>query len=285
MPKRKNHTRQLLTARRSADTAYQQHTGEEKDAPPRLRIMAGHDQGTPVAHQPRHTHDPKPWVEYNGLTGQQLFRYTGRECWTVPVDSQTPIDPTQTVSRSVFARLAAHGIACAPWPDSAGTHARYTFADRSELTWAGTDIYGRECSNYHPTGEHSVMAVRWTQEAKPPYREKIAEFASGNYAADSAALAAWIVTLADCHGRKWQDHATAQDNGAALTWQQRTSRVIAAETPGMHSLRFAVDGECVPGGRTGETWNAVYAVPADIDTAHMTKADAQHFGAPTFERA
>ncbi|MGP3950822.1 hypothetical protein [Streptomyces sp. 7N604] len=280
MPKRRTYTRELLTARTNAYEAYLAHRGEE----PMLRIVAGHSGGTPVAYQPRNPRDPRPWVEYNGATGEELFRYTGRECWTVPVDTHSEIIPSQTVARSVYLRLAAEGIACEAWCDSAGTHARYTFADQSEVTWAGTDLYGTECSNLHPIGEHGSLQGHWMQNEQPPYEEDLRDFATGTYAADSAALVAWMVSLADRHGRTWQKYASPRDDAAAFTWQQRTGGVIAADTDGMRRLVFDVDGQDVPGGRASERWHAIYSVPAVIDPS-MTQNEARQFGTPAFERA
>ncbi|MGI5507616.1 hypothetical protein [Streptomyces sp. CA-106131] len=80
---------------------------------------------------------------YDGTTGSELFRYSGRECWTTPVDKRNEIANTQTVAHSVFLRLAADGIACEGRGDGGGSYAGYLFTDGSELTWAGRDIYGR----------------------------------------------------------------------------------------------------------------------------------------------
>ncbi|MGW9031896.1 hypothetical protein ACWGQ5_49465 [Streptomyces sp. NPDC055722] len=74
--------------------------------------MAGPSEGIPVAHEPRTGRAPRPWVSYDGNTGRELFRYSGREYWTTPVDKDNEIAPTQTVAHSVFLRLAAEGVAC-----------------------------------------------------------------------------------------------------------------------------------------------------------------------------
>ena len=51
-------------------------------------------------------------------------------------------------------------------------------------------------------------------------------------------------------------------------------------------VRFEVDGETVTGGAPGQTWVAVYQVPADLVVEHLTEADAEELaqGGPRFER-
>ncbi|MGC5264101.1 hypothetical protein ACPXCO_24085 [Streptomyces cyaneofuscatus] len=230
MTKSRNYTRELITARDKAYQAHHQHHGEAQDRPPMLRVMAGFGDGVPVAYEPRSKSDPLPWVQYNGDTGTAEFRYTGRECWTAPVEKNNEIVVRQIIARSVYRRLAAEGIACGGWGDSAGTYARYTFADDSEVTWSGTDRYGAEVSNHHPIGEHGSLGAHWMQREQPPYAEETPDFATGNYAADSAALVAWMVSLAERHGRRHQEYAAAEDTEAALSWQRSTGGFIFTET-------------------------------------------------------
>ncbi|MGY3056138.1 hypothetical protein ACVWZD_000382 [Streptomyces sp. TE3672] len=232
MTKRRDYTRELITARDKAYWAHHQHHGDAQDSPPMLRVMAGFGPGIPVAYEPRSKSDPLPWVEYNGDTGTAEFRYTGRECWTAPVEKRNEIVVRQIIARSVYRRLATEGITCADEGDSAGTYACYTFADDSEVTWSGTSRYGAQVSNHHPIGEHGSLGAHWRQREQPPYAEELVDFATGNYAADSAALVAWMVSLADRHGRRHQEHATAQDTEAALSWQKSTGGLIFKETTG-----------------------------------------------------
>lgn len=169
----------------------------------------------------------------------------------MPVEKQNELVAPQTISRSVHRRLAAEGIACEGWGDSAGTYACYTFADASQVTWSGTDHYGAEVSNHHPIGEHGSLGAHWMQESQPPYSEELPDFATGNYAADSAALVAWMVALADRHGRRHQEHALVQDMAAARTWQERTGGFIATADDCSKCRYYPVDGSTVPDGSAG----------------------------------
>ncbi|MFH8257574.1 hypothetical protein [Streptomyces roseolus] len=284
MTHRRNYTRELITKRNSAYRAHRAHYGDEPARPSMLRVMAGTGSGLPVAYEPRSKSDPRPWVEYNGDTGTGNWRYSGRECWTAPVDQSNKVIARQTIARSVYMRLAAAGIACEGWRDSAGTYARYTFADDSEVTWAGTDLYGAEVSNHHPIGEHGSLGAHWTQHEQLPHQEAVPDFATGNYATDSAALVAWMIGLADRHGRRYQEHATSEDSAAALAWQQATGGFIATAAD-CAMYRFSpVDGRDTPTGSPGENWLAAYERPAQLPhpTFQLSEQHAHETATPVF---
>ncbi|MEU7028805.1 hypothetical protein AB0A60_19210 [Streptomyces sp. NPDC046275] len=284
MTKRRNFTRELITKRDAAYQAHRYHHGDEHDRPPMLRVMAGFGPGLPVAYEPRSKSDPLPWVEYNGDTGIGNWRYNGRECWTAPVEKHNEIIARQTISRSVYLRLAAAGIACEGWGDSAGTHARYTFADNSEVTWSGTDVYGAEVSNHHPIGEHGSLGAHWMQHEQPPYLEELPEFATGNYATDSAALVAWMIGLADRHGRRHQEHATQEDTAAALAWQQATGGFIATTADCARYRFYPVDGSATPAVSPGENWLAAYELPTHLTqpTHRLSEQQAREVATSVF---
>ncbi|MET7490199.1 hypothetical protein [Streptomyces sp. NPDC005538] len=284
MPKRRNYTRELITKRDTAYEAHRYHHGDAQDRPPMLRVMAGFGPGIPVAYEPRSKSDPLPWVEYNGDTGTANLRYSGRECWTAPVEQRNEIIARQTIARSVYRRLAAAGIACEGWSDSAGTHARYTFADNSEVTWSGTDCYGAEVSNHHTIGEHGSLGAHWMQQEQPPQAEELPEFATGNYATDSAALVAWMIALADRHGRRHQQHATTQDIDAVLAWQKATGGFIATSTDCARYRYYPVDGRATPAGSPGENWLAAYELPAHLThpTVQLSEQEAREVATPVF---
>ncbi|MGW3387315.1 hypothetical protein [Streptomyces cinereoruber] len=286
MTLRRNYTRELITKRDAAYQAHRDHRGDEHDRPPMLRVMAGTGPGLPVAYEPRSKSDPLPWVEYNGDTGTSNWRYNGRECWTAPVEKSNKVIARQTIARSVYRRLAAAGIACEGRGDRAGTYARYTFVDNSEVTWSGTDLYGAEVSNHHPIGEHGSLSAYWMQNEQPPYEEEGLEFATGNYATDSAALVAWIIGLADRHGRRHQEHATKEDTDAALAWQQATGGCIATTADCARYRFYPVDGRATPAGNPGENWLAAYELPAHLThpTLQLTEQQARKVAAPVFFR-
>ncbi|MFJ5819412.1 hypothetical protein ACIQGT_36800 [Streptomyces sp. NPDC093108] len=284
MAKRRKYTRELITARDNAYQDHLHHQGPAQDRPAKLRVMGGFGSVVPVAYEPRSRRDPLPWVQYDGDTGAAQLRYTGRECWTAPVDKQNEIVAPQTISRSIYRRLAAEGITCEGWGDSAGTYACYTFADASQVTWSGTDLYGAEVSNHHPIGEHGSLGAHWIQEGQPPYNEELPDFATGNYAADSAALVAWMVALADLHGRRHQEHASVEDIAAARTWQEHTGGFIATADDCKRRRYYPVDGSTVPGGSVGETRLAAYELPTPVTGGNVrpSQDDARKVANPVF---
>ncbi|MEU3640962.1 hypothetical protein AB0H23_32655 [Streptomyces albogriseolus] len=264
----------MITERNAAYQAHRNHHGGN-ERPPLLRVMAGFSTGCPVAYEPRRKSDPRPWVEYNGDTGTPRFRYTGRECWTAPVDDHNKIITRQAVSRSVYRRLAAAGIACEGHSDSAGSYAQYTFADNSQVTWSGTDLYGREVLNHHPIGEHGSLSAHWMQEEQPPHTKEAPEFATGDYGTDSADLVAWMIGLADRHGRRHQEHATQEDTDAALAWQQATGGFIATAADCARYRFYPVDGQATPEGNLGENWLAAVELPAHLTQPTLRLSDQQ----------
>lgn len=217
MPKRRQYTRELLTARAESLDAYREGRG------PLLRIVA--DWGAsayPVAHEPRNASDPRPWVMYDAETGAEWFRFSGRECYAVAVDDIGDDVPTQSVARSVVARANAEGIPTVIADLGAGPVGVLPLADGAELIWSGADLFGSDVSTGHPIGEHAGFWAQVTDAdgfayepvSFPRYPERDAP----NYGRDSADLVAWLALVVADDRRRAEESAAyrARRSGALV---------------------------------------------------------------------
>ncbi|MET9669587.1 hypothetical protein ABZY19_30170 [Streptomyces sp. NPDC006475] len=156
----------------------------------------------PLAHQPRNDSDTEPWAEYDGDTGVVVRRHASTDVIQIPVTDTTELGDEQRVDRSVLNRLRAAGIVCTSVHDH-GTYARITFQDGGYVNWSGTTRHGIDVSNQHPIADHGSLGCDYhTENASAPAEDHPdAEFATGDYDTDSAALVAHLIALADRHGR------------------------------------------------------------------------------------
>ena len=105
--------------------------------------------------------------------------------------------PDVTVFDIVMNRLAEAGIACLPDDDGKvqGAYACYTFADGADLTWATISNTGME-NSLHSVSEHGVISGHCEAD-----RAETRGFGSGDVDKDVSAFVAWVVDLADRHGK------------------------------------------------------------------------------------
>ncbi|MEV6781933.1 hypothetical protein [Streptomyces sp. NPDC051098] len=154
----------------------------------------------PLAHQPRSDSDPEPWAEYDGNAGVVVRRHASTDVIQAPVTDRTEVIDDQRVDRSVLNRLRAAGIVCTPMHDH-GTYAHIPFQDGGYVNWSGTTRHGIDVSNQHPIANHQSLGCDYhTENASAPAEDPDAEFATGDYDTDSAALVAHLTALADRHG-------------------------------------------------------------------------------------
>jgi len=200
MPKRRQYTRELLSARAESVKAYREGRG------PLLRIVAQWGANpVPVAYEPRNATDPRPWVMYDGNTGEEWFRFTGRECWAEAVDDDASEVPTQTVARSVLARLESAGVATRLEDRGAGPVGVLELHDGAELIWAGVDVAGGDVGTGHPIGEHAGLWAQVTDAdgfAYEPVTFPRWEGQAPRYGRDSADFVAWLVLVVEDDARR-----------------------------------------------------------------------------------
>ncbi|MGI5138212.1 MULTISPECIES: hypothetical protein [unclassified Streptomyces] len=169
-----------------------------------MRIVTANTR-VPVAFAPCGNRDQQPWVTYDPARSVRTARYTSAECTKIPVTSDDQ-DPGHRVDRSILSRLEAAGIHCSVVNDLGGSHHLTDFADGSYLQWSAYDCYGEEGTVGHPISENAYLSAYWASESA----EDSADFRSGVYERDSAALIAWILRKANRHGRRssMTGHAT-----------------------------------------------------------------------------
>jgi hypothetical protein len=224
MPKPRQYTRELLTARAESLEAFRAGRG------PLVRVVAGCGPNPyPVQYAPRTVTDPRPWVEWSVHTGQEVWRHTGRECWTVAAGEHD--GRGWEVERPVCARLAHLGVAMVQesvrgreeW-----SALSYVFADGSAVRVTGEDVHGRAVSMRHTVGEHGAFAWEW--HAADGMHEKRGRVTPGpmgpNFGRDADTLVGMVVYLADKHGRAWQEGAAEPLNEAARAWGERTGAAL-----------------------------------------------------------
>ncbi|MFD8335510.1 hypothetical protein ACFV42_23050 [Streptomyces solisilvae] len=227
MPKRRQYSRELLSARAQSVKAYREGRG------PLLRIVAGWGSDSiamPVEYAPRTKGDPRPWVQWNQHDGTEGFRFSGRECWAQQVTEEGREPEFWSVERTVLLRLAARGIAMVQERGRRWSALSYVFADGSGVSVTGEDVNGLFPSSVrHTVGEHGRLSWRW--DSADGSRERGGEIPGGetgpNFGRDSVALIMAVASLAARHGRAWQTGAREDLNTAAHQW----ARENGAELP------------------------------------------------------
>ncbi|AEM88842.1 hypothetical protein [Streptomyces violaceusniger] len=220
MAKRRQYTRELLSARAESVTAHTEGRG------PLLRIVAGwggESGAMPVQYAPRSKGDPRPWVQWNQHDGSEGFRFTGRDCWAQPVTDDNAAPEFWAVERTILTRLAARGIAMVQERGQDWSYLSYVFADGSAVVVYGGDVNGlAENSVRHTVGEHGRLSWHWMSANGTREREgEIPEGEQGaDFGRDSVALIMAVTTLAARHGRAWQQDARDDLNAAAHQWAQ-----------------------------------------------------------------
>ncbi|MEW1679324.1 hypothetical protein AB0O47_39655 [Streptomyces noursei] len=143
------------------------------------RVLAG-ALGAAVQYAPRSSCDPLPWVQWNPRTGEEVFRYTGRECWLEPVTEGDSVSAWDADARerwgaqnAILWRLADAGldVALRRSPGGGESHVRCAFADGSYVVIGGRDVFGREGTVHHVVGDHAGFTVRWFA-ARGPARSR-----------------------------------------------------------------------------------------------------------------
>jgi len=276
MPKRRDYTRELLAGRRNSAKAFRDGRG------PLLRIVAGRDESIamPVEYAPRRTRDPKPWVQWNQHDGTEGFRFSGRECWAVPVTEDNAAPEFWAVKRTILSRLAARGIAMTQESGRDWSALTYWFADGSGLSVTGEDVNGLcDTSMSHTVGEHGRF--RWYWDSADGQTRRSGEIPEGeqgsNFGRDAVALVMLVTSLAEEHGRAWQEcvredlnataHRWAEENGAELPFPPAEPLFDEPEPAQPEPEPEAAGAVC---GKSFEQGGAVHAGPRGMSRRAST---------------